>query len=284
MLKKKLFSLFLCTIALSAMAQNTYKSHTVQRGETYESIAQLYGVSVDAIKRANPNNYNLIYAGMKLVIPESAGNVVTTSEPASQPKSTTKADKKKQKEVSTSNAYKQEPTTTTHTSSTSDRSESSSKSQERNQSRVLGGLTYYATDFKGFKGSSHYGITMDVLNIEGSLFGFNTTLAGLNYGFVDKDYASYQCWFGPNISYEVVPNISVALPVQANVDVVFDVPTDIKDPNSEKKNKVTWGWAVSPRVYCHINRLSINVGIMVSGGFKSSNVSCGMTAGIGYQF
>lgn len=283
MFKRILSSTIFALFTLSATAQSEVKSHTVQRGETYESIAQLYGVSVDAIKRANPNNYNLIYAGMKLVIPESAGNVVTTSEPASQPKSTTKADKKKQKEVSTSNAYKQEPTTT-HTSSTSDRSESSSKSQERNQSRVLGGLTYYATDFKGFKGSSHYGITLDVLNIEGSLFGFNTTLGGLNYGFVDSDWASYQCWFGPNISYEVVPNISIALPVQANVDVFFDVPTDIKDPNSEKKDKTIWGWAVSPRVYCHINRLSINVGIMVSGGFKSSNVSCGMTAGIGYQF
>lgn len=283
MLKKVLSSLFLFAIALSAMAQNTYKSHTVQRGETYESIAQLYGVSVDAIKRANPNNYDLIYAGMKLVIPESTGNVVTTSEPTSQPKSTIKVDKKKQKEVSTSNAYKQEPATT-YTSSTSDRSNSESKSQERNQSRVLGGLTYYATDFRGFKGSSHYGITLDVLNIEGSLFGFNTTLGGMNYGFVDKDYASYQCWFGPNISYEVVPNISIALPVQANVDVVFDVPNDITNPNSKKEDKTTWGWAVSPRVYCHINRLSINVGIMVFGGFKSSNVSCGMTAGIGYQF
>ena len=283
MLKKVLFSLFLCTIALSVMAQNTYKSHTVQRGETYESIAQLYGVSVDAIKRANPNNYNLIYAGMKLVIPESVGNVASTSEPVSQPKSTTKVDKKKQKDVSTANVYKQEPTTT-YTSSTSGRSDSSAKSQERNQSRVLGGLTYYATNFKGFKGSSHYGITMDALNIEGSLFGFNLILGGLNYGFVDKDYASYQCWFGPNISYEVVPNISIALPVQANVDVVFDVPTDITNPSSKKEDKVTWGWAVSPRVYCHINRLSINAGIMVFGGFKSSNVSCGMTAGIGYQF
>ena len=43
--------------------------HTVKRGETLESIAIKYGVTVEAIKSANPT-VNYIFSGIKLEIPQ----------------------------------------------------------------------------------------------------------------------------------------------------------------------------------------------------------------------
>ncbi len=56
---------FIIATAMPAMALE----HTVKRGETLESIAAHYGVTVDAIRAANPN-VNLIFTGIKLEIPE----------------------------------------------------------------------------------------------------------------------------------------------------------------------------------------------------------------------
>lgn len=58
------------------------KTHTVKRGETMETIAQMYDVSVDDIKRANSNAGDMFYAGMKLVIPAKSEKI---QKPVSQP-------------------------------------------------------------------------------------------------------------------------------------------------------------------------------------------------------
>lgn len=69
MIKKIFLSLLLCTMCMFAMAQSTTTTHIVQRGETLESIAEQYNVSVDDINKANPNTDGIIYVGMKLNIP-----------------------------------------------------------------------------------------------------------------------------------------------------------------------------------------------------------------------
>ncbi|KGE19380.1 LysM peptidoglycan-binding domain-containing protein [Paenibacillus wynnii] len=49
-------------------------NHTVQPGDTMWSIAARYGVTVDAILRANNlTNPNYIYLGQNLIIPTSGG-------------------------------------------------------------------------------------------------------------------------------------------------------------------------------------------------------------------
>ena len=72
--------LALCVVALLSMtcAMAQQKSHTVQRGETLESIAQKYNVSVSALKSSNPNAANAVYVGMKLTIPSNAGSYTPT--------------------------------------------------------------------------------------------------------------------------------------------------------------------------------------------------------------
>ena len=75
-MKKKTFSciMMLMISIMTCMAQ-TMKSHTVQRGETLESIAKKYGVTVEAIKEANPNMGEFFYIGMGLKIPEKKSEV-----------------------------------------------------------------------------------------------------------------------------------------------------------------------------------------------------------------
>ncbi len=69
-MKKKLTLLCLGLMfgALTVMAQST--THVVKRGETLTMIATQYGVSVDALREANPLAGKSLFVGMKLQIPE----------------------------------------------------------------------------------------------------------------------------------------------------------------------------------------------------------------------
>lgn len=71
MIKKLFLSVLLCTVCMFAMAQSQTVTHVVQRGETIESIAEIYKVSVEDINKANPNADGIVYVGMKLNIPQS---------------------------------------------------------------------------------------------------------------------------------------------------------------------------------------------------------------------
>ena len=72
MIKRFFFSVLLCIVCMFAMAQSQTVTHVVQRGETLESIAEYYKVSVDDINKANPNADGMVYVGMKLNIPTSS--------------------------------------------------------------------------------------------------------------------------------------------------------------------------------------------------------------------
>ena len=69
MIKKIFLSVLLCTVYLLSMAQSQTVTHVVQRGETLESIAEYYKVSIEDINKANPNADGIVYVGMKLNIP-----------------------------------------------------------------------------------------------------------------------------------------------------------------------------------------------------------------------
>lgn len=56
---------------VSAQA-NKLADHEIQPNETLESIAALYSISVDELKKLNPDNYKFVYAGFTLKIPAKA--------------------------------------------------------------------------------------------------------------------------------------------------------------------------------------------------------------------
>lgn len=78
MLKKLFLSAVLCTAYMVAMAQSQIITHVVQRGETLESIAKYYNISVADLNNANPNADGLIYVGMKLAVPVATTSTTTT--------------------------------------------------------------------------------------------------------------------------------------------------------------------------------------------------------------
>ena len=67
-MRKLFIIIFVCT-ALNLSAQT---QHVVQRGETLESIAQDYGVTVDQLKKAN-DKMRVVYVGKRIVIPTQKG-------------------------------------------------------------------------------------------------------------------------------------------------------------------------------------------------------------------
>lgn len=81
-MKKLIFSFALMLASLSMSAQ-TIQSHTVQRGETIESVAKKYGISVNDLQQANPSTKDYFYAGMKLVIPRKTSIRNATQTPNS---------------------------------------------------------------------------------------------------------------------------------------------------------------------------------------------------------
>lgn len=79
MIKRFFLSVILCTICVLAMAQSQTVTHVVQRGETLESIAEYYKVSVEDIDKANPNIDGVVYVGLKLSIPTSSAQPKTSA-------------------------------------------------------------------------------------------------------------------------------------------------------------------------------------------------------------
>ena len=62
--------------AISMWAQTV--THTISKGETFESIAQKYGITVSELKQANPRLKSCI-AGFKIEIPASKSSAASTS-------------------------------------------------------------------------------------------------------------------------------------------------------------------------------------------------------------
>lgn len=81
MIKKLFLSVLLCTVSMFTMAQSQTVIHVVQRGETIESIAEFYKVSVEDINKANPNIDGIVYVGMKLNVPVETMDTYTDEAP-----------------------------------------------------------------------------------------------------------------------------------------------------------------------------------------------------------
>lgn len=77
-MKRLFFVMLMCIVTITLSAQT--KVHTVQRGETVASVAKKYGISVDELKKANPNVNNFFYIGMALTIPTTKPATLITSQ------------------------------------------------------------------------------------------------------------------------------------------------------------------------------------------------------------
>lgn len=74
---KKLVLVLVLLVASVGISAQSVTSHTVQRGESIESIAQKYGISVNDLISANPDAKDYFFIGMKLSIPEKSVKINT---------------------------------------------------------------------------------------------------------------------------------------------------------------------------------------------------------------
>ena len=138
MIKKIFLSVLLCTVCMFGMAQSQTVTHVVQRGETLESIAEYYKVSVEDINKANPNADGIIYVGMKLVVPVGATSTITEATVQQQlPKATNRTSP-----TSFNKSQSENNQQTAHTTSFS---------KNLWKLRVIAGLTYSSWTGKDFK-------------------------------------------------------------------------------------------------------------------------------------
>lgn len=117
---KTAFYVMIALLPLVANAQsNKLVEHEIQPNETLESIATLYGLSVDKLKKLNPDNYKFVYAGFTLKIPSEAKE---------------KADKKKAEQ----NASKEHVQTTASTGSSTTASTANNAVNSQSNSNSAG--------------------------------------------------------------------------------------------------------------------------------------------------
>lgn len=243
----------------SATYAQTTTEHVVQRGETLQSIATKYGVSVDELKQANKDAQNYLYAGMKLVIPQKT----TTVSPAEPVKNET---------VVTNQTT---PVTTVPEYSSSSKSKKTTVSSgDDDGSNAVWGIIYTAGTFDDVKASGHYGILTELYDIAGSGLGISAILASFNFGLADSGYTSDLIQIGPNYS--------VALGNSKDARLVLPVYVNYEHFGSGEYKQLTgksgaWGWSVNPK----INYGVLQAGLLFSGGFSGGNkVSVGFTAGL----
>lgn len=78
---KKLFSIILTIMMVFnlSFAQTADREHTIQRGETIESIAKMYNVTQQQILDANPLAKDMFYAGMVIKIPQASNTNIASN-------------------------------------------------------------------------------------------------------------------------------------------------------------------------------------------------------------
>lgn len=77
---KSFLIVFMALCCLAIMAQQE-KKHTIQRGETIESIAKKYDITVTDLQEANPNLNKFFFVGMKINIPSKTLSESAKKEP-----------------------------------------------------------------------------------------------------------------------------------------------------------------------------------------------------------
>lgn len=239
MIKRFFFSVLLCTVCAFAMAQSQIVTHVVQRGETIESIAEYYKVSVADINKANPNADGIIYVGMKLNIPASTS-----------PKNETRTEK-----TTTSGISSNENTSYVPQSSTTKKSYDNETTLGLQFARVKASYLFPTEMEKSSRG--HYRSSYNLSFVLEGEYVFNPNIfAGFGLGYMaqgscnsdrnqDEDGIRYQ-QYKSQYHYVMVPLcIGYRMPITKNVNIdayTGPVVTCVVAGNSQYRTSTSEEW------------------------------------------
>ena len=239
MIKRFFLSVLLCTVCVLAMAQSQTITHIVQRGETIESIADYYKVSVADINKANPNADGIIYVGMKLNIPTSTS-----------PKNETRTEK-----TTTSGISSNENTSYVLQSSTTKKSYDNETTLGLQFARVKASYLFPTEMEKSSRG--HYRSSYNLSFVLEGEYVFNPNIfAGFGLGYMaqgscnsdrnqDEDGIRYQ-QYKSQYHYVMVPlSIGYRMPITKNVNIdayTGPVVTCVVAGNSQYRTSTSEKW------------------------------------------
>ena len=239
MIKKFFLSVLLCTVCVFSMAQSQTVTHVVQRGETLESIAEYYKVSVADINKANPNADGIIYVGMKLNIPTSTS-----------PKNETRTEK-----TTTSGISSNENTSYVLQSSTTKKSYDNETTLGLQFARVKASYLFPTEMEKSSRG--HYRSSYNLSFVLEGEYVFNPNIfAGFGLGYMaqgscnsdrnqDEDGIRYQ-QYKSQYHYVMVPlSIGYRMPITKNVNIdayTGPVVTCVVAGNSQYRTSTSEKW------------------------------------------
>ena len=239
MIKRFFLSVLLCTVCVLAMAQSQTITHIVQRGETIESIADYYKVSVADINKANPNADGIIYVGMKLNIPTSTS-----------PKNETRTEK-----TTTSGISSNEDTSYVLQSSTTKKSYDNETTLGLQFARVKASYLFPTEMEKSSRG--HYRSSYNLSFVLEGEYVFNPNIfAGFGLGYMaqgscnsdrnqDEDGIRYQ-QYKSQYHYVMVPlSIGYRMPITKNVNIdayTGPVVTCVVAGNSQYRTSTSEKW------------------------------------------
>lgn len=239
MIKRFFLSVLLCTVCVLAMAQSQTITHIVQRGETIESIADYYKVSVADINKANPNADGIIYVGMKLNIPSSTS-----------PKNETRTEK-----TTTSGISSNENTSYVPQSSTTKKSYDNETTLGLQFARVKASYLFPTEMEKSSRG--HYRSSYNLSFVLEGEYVFNPNIfAGFGLGYMaqgscnsdrnqDEDGIRYQ-QYKSQYHYVMVPLcIGYRMPITKNVNIdayTGPVVTCVVAGNSQYRTSTSEEW------------------------------------------
>lgn len=273
MIKKMILSVLLCTVCVVTMAQSQTVTHVVQRGETIESIAKYYNVSVEDINKANPNADGIVYVGMKLNIPANSNPPI-------------------KKDIDVSKDYQRTiETTTTNKSEVTITSRSAKNNYNVNKTTIdlndysFWGL-FYRASFED-AGTGFYGLGGTAFSSSG--WGVNIYI-GADYGLAEKHYEGFCFYIGPSYGYNF--NNILLMGSLDFIGIYSGQGEDQQTGTNHKgetytytgtKSKFGWGIALSPQVGIKLNKVTPYLGLDFNWTKDAKKIDVGFCVGVGFD-
>ena len=273
MIKKMILSVLLCAVCVVTMAQSQTVTHVVQRGETIESIAKYYNVSVEDINKANPNADGIVYVGMKLNIPVNSNTPI---------KKDIDVSKDCQRTIETPTTNKSEVTIT---------SRSAKNNYNVNKTTIdlndysFWGL-FYRASFED-AGTGFYGLGGTAFS--SSVWGVNFYI-GADYGLAEKHYEGVCFYIGPSYGYNFNNILLMGsldfVGIYAGQGEGQQTGTNHKGETytyTGTKNKFGWGIALSPQIGIELNKATPYLGLDFNWTKDAKKINVGFCVGIGFD-
>lgn len=266
-IKKRLLSAIFYSVfgVCFAFAQTGTVKHTVERGETLESIASHYSTTEAKIIELNPDAAQFLYVGMNLNVPDAN----TRKEQEEQ--SGKKEEHADVAVVANQNSKEALSPTAVNTYKASD--------------FTLYGISYFSTFDNAGKG--YYMFGGDVYSDSG--WGGNLHF-GFNYGLVDSDYAGGVFLIGPSYGH-VYKNVLVS----ASFDFMGAYSSNGKSVKYGTNNKgeeisylgtddkFNWGFALMPKAAIKLGKLTPWLGVNALWIKGADKIQFGFHVGIGFD-